>query len=386
MERDKMEIRDTVADRAYIEINLDHLTHNVNELRRALPEGCEIMAVLKSEAYGHGIYEIGTHLDRIGIRAYAVSTIEEGIRLRQYGVRGEILILGYTGICRAHELKEFDLTQTLIDHAYAEALNGQGVSVKAHIKVDTGMHRLGTDWKEADQVREMFFMRHIKISGMFTHLCCSDSREPEESAFTREQIRRFYHLTDVLRQSGISVPKLHMQSSYGFWNYPDVPCDYVRAGAILYGVKNLPGENTALELDLRPVLSLKSKVVLIRSIPKGESVGYGRNFEAARDSRIAVLPIGYGDGFPRSLSNGRGNALVGEHIVPIVGRICMNQLILDITDAEEVRVGDTATLIGAEGYEEISAPVVAEKSGSFSPELLCRLGARLPIVTISPKS
>ena len=385
MERDKMEIRDTVADRAYIEINLDHLTHNVNELRRALPEGCEIMAVLKSEAYGHGIYEIGTHLDRIGIRAYAVSTIEEGIRLRQYGVRGEILILGYTGVCRAHELKEFDLTQPLIDHAYAEALNGQGVSVKAHIKVDTGMHRLGMDWKEADQVREVFHMRHIKIFGMFTHLCCSDSREPEEIAFTREQIRRFYHLTDVLRQSCISVPKLHMQSSYGFWNYPDVPCDYVRAGAILYGVKNLPGENTALDLDLRPVLSLKSKVVLIRSIPKGESVGYGRNFEAARDSRIAVLPIGYGDGFPRSLSNGKGNALVGGRIVPIVGRICMNQLILDITDAEEVRVGDTATLIGAEGYEEISAPVVAEKSGSFSPELLCRLGARLPIVTISSK-
>lgn len=386
METDRMEIRDTVADRAYIEINLNHLTHNVNALKSALPDGCEIMAVLKSEAYGHGAYEIGTHLDRMGIRAFAVSTIEEGIRLRQYGVRGEILILGYTGIDRAHELKAFDLTQTLIDHEYAEALNGQGVAVKAHIKVDTGMHRLGTDWKETDQVREMFHMSNIKVCGMFTHLCCSDSREPEGIAFSREQIRRFYHLTDALRQSGISVPKLHMQSSYGFWNYPDVACDYVRAGAILYGVKNLPGENTALDLDLRPVLSLKSKVVLIRSVPKGESVGYGRSFAAVRDSQIAVLPIGYGDGFPRSLSNGRGNALVGEHIVPIVGRICMNQLVLDITDAEEVRVGDTATLIGAEGYEEISAPVVAKKSGSFSPELLCRLGARLPVVTIFQKS
>lgn len=378
MERDSMN-----ADRAYIEINLRHLEHNVNVLQKALPAGCGIMAVLKSEAYGHGAYEIGTHLDRIGVRAFAVSTIEEGIRLRQYGVRGEILILGYTGIHRANELKEFDLAQTLIDYAYAEALNGQGVPVKAHIKVDTGMHRLGIDWKDADKAKDIFGMKYIEVCGMYTHLCCSDGKEPEGIAFTREQIRRFYHLTDILGKNGISLPRLHVQSSYGFWNYPDVSCDYVRAGAILYGVKNLPGEHTALELDLRPVLSLKSKIVLIRSVPKGESVGYGRSFMAARDSRIAVLPIGYGDGFPRSLSNGKGSVLAGRHIVPIIGRICMNQLIVDITDAGEVSAGDPVTLIGAEGYEEISAPAVAEKAGSFSPELLCRLGTRLPVVTVS---
>lgn len=378
MERDSVK-----ADRAYIEIDLRHLEHNVTALKKALPAGCEIMAVLKSEAYGHGAYEVGTYLDRIGVRAFAVSTIEEGIRLRQYGVRGEILILGYTGIQRAGELSGFDLTQTLIDATYAEALNGQGVPVKAHIKVDTGMHRLGIDWRDADKAGEIFGMKYIKVSGMYTHLCCSDGKDPEETAFTGEQIRRFYGLADTLRQEGHAVPKLHVQSSYGFWNYPDVSCDYVRAGAILYGVKNLPGEHMARELDLRPVLSLKSKIVLIRSVPKGESVGYGRSFVAERDSRIAVLPIGYGDGYPRSLSNGRGSVLAGRHIVPVVGRICMNQLMVDITDAGEVNLGDPVTLIGAEGYEEISAPAVAERAGSFSPELLCRLGARLPVVTVS---
>lgn len=369
------------TDRAYIEINLDNLEHNAEVLKKALPPQCELMAVLKSEAYGHGADVISAHLEKIGVHAFAVSTIDEGIRLRKCGVRGDILILGYTGVRRAPELKEYGLTQTLIGFEYAEALNRQGVPVKAHIKIDTGMHRLGIAGDALEEVRQIFAMEHLEICGMFTHLCCADSRLAEDVAFTRGQIDCFYHLIDTLKQGGIPIPKLHIQSSYGFWNYPDIQCNYVRVGAALYGVRNLPGEDTVLQLDLRPVLSLKSKVVLIRSVKCGDSVGYGRSFTARRDSRIAILPVGYGDGFPRSLSDGKGSVLIGRHIVPVAGRICMNQMAVDITDAEDVEIGDVATLIGAAGYEELTAAAVAQRSGSFSPALLSGMGGRLPVIT-----
>ena len=368
------------TDRAYIEINLHHLIHNAKILEQAMPPGCRLMAVVKAQAYGHGAYEIAACLEKNGICAFATATIDEGIHLRKCGIRGDILILGYTDVRRACELKKYRLIQTIIDYPYACALNRQGLTVRTHLKVDTGMHRLGIPYDSVFDIKKVFAMKHLNVCGIFTHLCCSDSRLPEDTAFTKEQTKRFYHLIACLEQSGIPIPKLHIQSSYGLWNYPDIRCDYVRAGIALYGIKSTPQDDTVLRLNLRPVLSLKSKVVLIRQVKKGEWAGYGRRFAANRDSRIAILPIGYGDGFPRNLSEGKGWVQIREYLVPIVGRICMDQLTVDITDAENVCVGDTATLIGAEGYEEISAPAVAENSGSISNELLCRLGSRLPVV------
>lgn len=178
------------------------------------------------------------------------------------------------------------------------------------------------------------------------------------------------------------IPKVHIQSSYGLLNYPELSCDYVRAGIALYGVLSSPGDDTRLKLDLRPVLSLKSRVVLIRKIRKGESVGYSRTFTAQRNSRIAVLPVGYGDGIPRNLSCGRMEVVIHGQNVPVIGRICMDQLIVDITDAKEVSVGDTATLIGKDGREEQMAVELADQSGSITNELLSRLGGRLVRTTV----
>lgn len=371
---------DNDTDRAYIEIDLNNLEHNVKTLRKAMPPKCELMAVVKAQAYGHGAYEISTHLEKIGVRAFAVATIDEGISLRKYGIRGEILILGYTSIDRASELKKYNLIQTLISFEYANALNRQGVMVNAHIKIDTGMHRLGIPSADFLDVEKVFTMKNLNVCGIFTHLCCSDSSMPDDIAFTRGQIDGFYNLIDHLKKSGINIPKLHIQSSYGFLNYPELKCSYVRTGVALYGVKSLPDDNIELQLDLRPVLSLKSRVVLIRQIEKGDSVGYGRSFVAERNSRIAILPIGYGDGFPRSLSNGNGRALIGQYIVPVIGRICMDQLAIDITDAEGIAVGDIATLIDTDGCTDLSADVVAKNSNSISNELLCRMGERLPVI------
>ncbi len=364
-------------DRAYTEIDLGNLEHNARVLQKAMPPQCRLMAVVKAEAYGHGTFEIAVHLDRIGVKAFAAATIDEGIRLRKYGIRGEILILGYTEAGRAAELKKYNLMQTVIDADYADALERQKVEVKVHIKIDTGMHRLGIPAAECGRIERIFAMKYIHVCGLFTHLCCADRLTPEDTAFTKGQIDRFYDLLAVLQADGIPLPKIHIQSSYGLLNYPDLRCDYVRAGIALYGVLSSPRDKTLLELDLRPVLSLKSKVVLIRSVGKGESVGYGRAFTAQRDSRIAIVPVGYADGFPRNLSCGQGCVAVGEHRVPVIGRICMDQLAVDVTDAGDIAVGDTVTLIGGSGDNVIPAPAVACAAGSISNELLSRLGGRM---------
>lgn len=380
--------RHTDMDRACIEINLENLAHNVAVLKAAMPSRCELMAVVKAEAYGHGMCEIAVHLDKIGVRAFAVATIDEGIRLRRCGVRGEILILGYTVPERAWELRKYDLAQTLIDYAYACRLNEQGCRVKVHVKVDTGMHRLGfdagyhsnthsDDYDYIEEILDVFAMEHFDVKGIYTHLCVADSLEEENVLFTRQQIADFYGVLKRLKKEGIRIPKIHIQSSYGLLNYPELKCSYVRAGIALYGVLSTPDAQTKLQLDLRPVLSLKTKVVLIRFVPQGESVGYGRTFVADRDSVIAILSIGYADGFPRSLSNRGGYALINGGCAPIVGRICMDQLAVDVTDIADVEAGMTATLIGYDGGKEIAAPVVADDAGSITNELFSRMGSRL---------
>lgn len=368
-------------ERAWIEVNIGNLHHNVETLKKAMPQNCELMAVVKAAAYGHGAYEISVHLNQIGVTAFAVATIEEGIQLREYGIRGEILILGYTDVRRAASLQQYDLIQTLIDYEYAESLNEQGIMVKVHIKVDTGMHRLGIPSKDVAKIKKIFSMDNISVCGMYTHLCCPESREAEDIAFTRGQIADFYRLRDVLQRSGVNIPKIHIQSSYGLLNYPELCCDYVRAGIALYGA--VTAFDSCGAVDFCPVLSLKSRIVLIRSVGKGESIGYGRNFRTVRESRIAILPVGYGDGYPRNLSGGKSSVLINGYKAPVIGRICMDQLAVDVTDIKGVSVGNIVTLIGKEGDEEISAAKVADCAGSISNELLCRMGARLPVVVVS---
>ena len=370
----------TATDRAYLEIDLNNLEHNVKVLQNAMPPNCELMAIAKAECYGHGMYEITTYLNQIGVSAFAVATIDEGIRLREYGIFGEILILGYTSPFRAKDLCKYKLTQTLIDYRYSLLLNRQGYDIKAHIKIDTGMHRLGFDTENTKEILATFSMEHIKITGIFTHLCCADRLEEKDIDFTHKQIDGFYHLIDFLKNSGLPIPKVHIQSSYGLLNYPELACDYVRAGVAMYGVLSSPNDETKLKLDLRPVLSLKARVVLLRAIRKGESVGYSRAFTATRDSLIAILPIGYADGFPRNLSCGNSYVLICGQKAPVIGKICMDQLAVDVTDISDVKVGSIATLIGKDGNDEIAAPMVAENSESITNELLSRMGHRLNII------
>lgn len=360
--------------RAWLELDGGALAHNVRALRELLPEGCRLMAVVKANAYGHGAAQVGPFLAAQGVDSFAVATVDEGIALRQSGVRGTILILGYTDPGRAAELGRFDLTQTVVDLPHARTLNGQGVPLRVHVKLDTGMHRLGIPHDRPEELCAVFNMDALTVEGMFTHLCCCDSALPEDVSFTREQIRRFYAAADALAQRGIPCPRLHLQSSAGLLNYPGLRCDYVRAGLALYGVSDSP---TRLTPGLRPVLSLKARVVSVRDVPEGDFVGYGRAFRAGQDSRIGILPVGYADGYPRALSEGKGLAVIRGRVVPVAGRVCMDQLAVDLTDAPEVCAGDAATLIGPES--PVTAPELAAACGTISNELLSRMGARLPV-------
>ncbi len=361
-----------LKDRAWAEINLSNLTHNVRALQSALGQSTKIMAVVKADAYGHGDIAAAKTLSREGIDAFAVATIDEGIRLRKSGIKGEILILGYTDMVRTAELRRYDLAQTVVDAPHAQALNRFGKQVKVHIKVDTGMHRLGSGYHQVDEVNQIFACEHLQIDGIYTHLCAADSLKAEDEAFTRLQIRRFYELLETLKAQGIALPKSHIQSSYGVLNHPEVRCDLARIGLALYGAMG----STKQRIDLKPVLSLKARVVHVSRVAAGESVGYGREFTAQRDTVVATIAIGYADGIPRSLS-GQGDVLLRGCRAPIIGRICMDQLMADVTDVVDVQRGDIVTLIGSDGDDEINAVDVAQSAGTIPNELLSRLGSRL---------
>lgn len=367
---------DITTDRAWVELNLDNLRHNALTLQRAMPKGCQLMAVIKSEGYGHGSKAVSTCLNEIGVTAFAVATIDEGIKLRQYGIKGEVLILGYTDPKRAKQLHKNALIQTLIDYDYATKLSQQGYPIKVHIKIDTGMHRLGFEADNIRKIAEIFEWDKFKICGIYTHLGSSSSHNTEDIEFTHMQICTFYDTLESLEKIGVALPKAHIQSSYGLLNYPELECNYARIGIALYGAcANVDSVN--LQLYLRPVLSLKARVGLIREVENGQYIGYDRQFLTNRNTRIAILPIGYADGFPRILSCGRGKVLLHGCTVPIIGKVCMDQLVIDVTDISDVNVGDIATLIGKDGQAEISATEVAENADTITNELLSRMGGRL---------
>ena len=335
-----------------------------------------MMAVVKAQAYGHGAVRASQALWSAGVRSFAVATLEEGVELRRAGIGGEILILGYTDPARARTLWRWRLTQALISPEHAAALDAAGLPIRAHVKIDTGMHRVGTDARDADAVARIFACRHLKITGVFTHFCIADSLSREAVAFTEGQIARFEQVRTMLEERGMTDLTIHAQSSSGFLNYPHLDYALVRAGIALYGLSAEAGAQTRLHPDLRPTLAMRSGIVLLRRLAAGECVGYGCTYTAQTERLIAVVPVGYADGVPRNYAAGGGQVLVRGVRAPIVGRICMDQLMVDVTEVADVSLGDTVTLIGRDGSQEITATEVAQRCGTITNELLCRMGER----------
>ncbi len=365
--------------RAWREIDLDALAHNAAVLRACLSPGQELMAVVKADAYGHGAAGVARRLQGEGVRAFAVACLSEGIALRKAGVRGTILILGWTDPADAPLLRRWRLTQTVADEAHGHALAAGGRPVSVHLGLDTGMHRLGVPAADHGALARLYREKNLRIRGVFSHLCVCDSLERGEEAYTRRQLDAFYEAVDWLRSSGYDPGAVHIQSSYGLLNLPPQPCRYVRAGIILYGVPS-DSAPTAVWPDLRPVLSLRARVASVRHLAPGEEAGYGLAFQARRETVLAVVTIGYADGLPRQLSQAGGEALLRGRRCPMAGRMCMDQLFLDVTDVPEVRPGDLVTLIGRDGGQEITAREVAERCGTITHELLSRLGGRQTVL------
>lgn len=372
-------LRPSPTARAWREVDRNALIHNAQVLRQALPPGCSLMAVVKAEAYGHGGASTARILRRAGVGAFAVACLAEGIALRRHGVSGTILILGYTPPEEAPLLRRWRLTQTVADEAHGLALAAQGVPVRVHLALDTGMHRLGIPAEDHEAIARLYALPILRIGGVFSHLCVSDSPAPADIAFTQGQLDRFYAAVGWMKEQGYDPGAIHIQASYGLWNLPPQPCRYVRAGIALYGVSS--DQNPVLHpLDLRPALSLRAKVASVRTIPAGQGAGYGLAFRAEQDTRLAVVTIGYADGLPRSLSQQGGRVIIRGVSCPMVGRMCMDQLLVDVTHLPQAVPGDMVTLIGTDGEAVLKAEEVAVQSGTIANELLSRLGSRLPVV------
>lgn len=362
--------------RAWIELNMKNLAHNIEQLQSVLSDGCEIMPAIKANAYGHGAVLIGTALQKVGINDFCVATVNEAVELRKAGIKGQILILGYTSPYQFEELHRYSLTQTIVDLDYAKMLNDCGYQVCAHVGIDTGMHRLGIDSEDMESILYVWRLINIKITGVFSHLCVSDGSSEEDKEYTLKQVEKFHSVINNLHQSGINDFKTHIQGSYGALNYPELQFDYARIGIALYGVLSTAHDTIKAETSLKPVLALKSRVECIKILHEGDALGYGLSYTARSEMRIAVVSIGYADGVPRELS-GKGHVLLRGKKVPIIGRICMDQLFIDVTTVHDVKAGDEVILIGKSGQLEIDAGELANDSHTITNEILSRLGNRL---------
>lgn len=368
--------------RAWIELNRSALEENVEFLQSRLPKGCKLMPAIKANAYGHGAELVAEELLRLGVDSFCVAEIMEAVALRTQGITGEILVLGYTHPSQFSLLKKYEIMQTVVDYDYAKQLNDYGERLHVHIGIDTGMHRLGERSENIDAFCEIFKMENLVIDGMFTHLSAVDAMGAAERDFTNTQVETFYQVVTALRERGFRCPKLHLQSSYGVLNYPELAEDYARVGIALYGVLSNSADTKKWRSCLTPVLSLHTRIVCVRDLYQGEAAGYGLQYIADADRRIATLALGYADGLPRSLSKGRGYVLIHGKKAPIIGLICMDQAIIDVTEIPEAAEGDVVTVIGSSEGEEILASDLADWCGTITNEILSRLGQRLERVMV----
>ena len=358
-------------------IDLSALAHNVARVRRQIPEGCQILAVLKANAYGHGAVAIARSLVRLGINRFAVSTLAEGIALREAYISAPVLVMGPMLPGEWAGTIAYGLTPVVYDleqaEGLADALRDHADPYAVHLKIDTGMGRLGTSLEEAlPLLQSPPFRGPLRVEGLMTHLADADNQEP---AFTHMQLERFRSVVTQSGAAGLRPPLVHAANSAAILQHPSSHFTAVRPGIMLYGYHTLSAQGSML--DLRPVLTLATTIVRVRTLTPGESLSYNRTFVASRATRIAVLPVGYADGYSRLLSN-RGVVLIHGRKTSVVGRVCMDMTMVDVTDIHEVHPGHEAVLIGTQGDMRITADDLAAPLGTIPYEVLCAVSARVP--------
>lgn len=353
--------------RSWVEIDLEQLKGNYEIYKSFQPEDREIMAVVKADAYGHGDKEVAQTLDSIGVKHFAVSNIDEAHHVRSV-TNGEILILGYTPIDMAEELVKNNITQSLLSEEYAEALLSTGQSVKCQFAIDTGMRRIGLNADKPDECERVIRKYSQHLTGLFTHLCVADT--PEQDEFTKDQIQKFQSVCD--RISDLNLAYHCMNSAGGLWH--TARSSFARLGIVLYGLK--PDYVNILPEGIAPVLSWKSVVSMVKEVTPGDTIGYGRSFAVERPMRIATIPTGYADGYSRLLSN-KGWVLIKGRKASIVGRVCMDQMMVDVTGIAGVDIGTEVVLLGRSDDEVITADDLAHIYGTIGYEIVCGINKRV---------
>lgn len=382
MEKSYFELRNLTAhSRTWATVDLGNLKHNLSQIRLALPDKTKVMAVVKADGYGHGDIRVARVLLENGVDFLAVSNIDEALSLRNsdelLGFSFEVLILGYTPLKFAKILSDNDIQQTLISLEYAKALQRicvkSDIKLRAHIKVDTGMSRLGVSDTSFEDVVAMYNLEGIEIAGIFTHLSSADGLDDGSIEFTKLQQDRFDVLIKKISKedASIKIGKVHLQNSAGVITITNA-YDYARIGLMLYGIAPMQSDR----IELKPVMSLYSEVAMVKEIDKDVAISYGRHFVADKPMKVATIPVGYADGYPRGLSK-KGRVLINGKFANILGNVCMDQIIVDVTEID-VKMGDVVTLIGSDGGNSIHIDDVAKLVGTISYELVCLVGKRVP--------
>ena len=377
-----------ILRRTWAEIDLDALAHDFNAVRRAADKNAKVCCVVKADAYGHGAVRMAQEFESLGADWFAVSNLEEALQLRLGGIEKPILVLGYTPPEEAASLSKHHVSQCVYSLDYARELSHYaeeaGVTVKIHVKIDTGMSRLGFYYQDisrdegtVEEVKTACTLPGLYPEGIFTHFAVSDEGK-EGDAFTMRQFGCFKEMIESLLREDVSFEVRHCANSAAVFDYPLSHLGMVRAGIVIYGL--YPSGELRNRPELAPVLTLRSVVSHVKTVKPGATISYGRMFTADREMKVATVPVGYADGYPRILASRGAQVLIGGKRCPILGRICMDQLMADVSALEDVKVGDLVTLIGRDGSQEITADELAEKEGSINYEVVCGFSKRVPRV------
>ena len=364
--------------RVYAEINLDAIVKNVDNLMALTKENTGALAVVKADGYGHGDVAVAKAVAQ-KVTGYAVATLDEAVNLRENGVKKPILVLGYVDPYEFDILVSYEITATVFDvetaQLLADAARVQKKQAHCHIKVDTGMRRIGLEPDENGIaiVKQITALKELSADGIFTHFAASDETDKTSA---EHQFKLFTDFTGRLEKEGIHFTYRHCANSAAVIDMPQVDLDMVRLGIAMYGM--YPSDEVKKEkVELFPALDLKSHITMVKEIPAGEKVSYGGTFTTTRTTKLATVSVGYGDGYPRALSS-KGYVLVRGQKAPIVGRVCMDQMMVDVTDIENVTRADIVTLIGKDGDAEITVEEIAALAGTSNYEFVCDLGKRIP--------
>lgn len=377
------------SKRTWAEINLNSIEYNFRNIKNKLSKNTKILCVLKADAYGHGAEFLVKEYEKLGADWYGVSNIDEAVQLRNAGAKKPILIFGYTNPEMVETLYKYDISQAVFSLQYAQKLSEicekTGSKIKIHIKVDTGMSRIGFFCQSeesinnsAKEIKQLKNLKNLEIEGIFTHFSVSDDMT-NNTEYTIKQYNNFCSIIKKIENEGMKIPIKHCCNSGGIISCPGMHMDMVRAGVILYGL--YPSEEVKDKIDLKPVMQLKTVVSQVKEIPENTSVSYGRTFVSNKKMKIASVSIGYADGYSLKFSN-TAELLIHGKRAKIVGRVCMDQLMIDITDIEDVKEGDEVTVFGTDNPQNISVDELAKIAGTINYEIVCLIGKRVPRIYI----